>query len=395
MARGERRQNLARLGEIAQVAARHGFGYAFGRNDGSSEEMNGAGAGRNRGRRMREMLDELGPTFVKFGQLLSTRPDIVPPDILAELRGLQDDAHPGAVRRRSARCVEEELGLTIEQVFAGVRRGADRGGLDRPGAPAPCCRAARRWSSRSSAPTPSASSRADIQLLYQVARVARERVRKLQFIDLVGTVDEFARTVRRELDYGIEARNAEVFRRDFAGDDRVAVPKIYWRYTTSRVLTMERVEGTVLGQLDLGSWSPDDRRRLGEPDHRDLDADGLRARLLPRRPAPGQHPRARPRPDQPGRLRHDRAAHASATARRRCACCSTSSTRTPSACRGGCARWASATRAHMEEELGRPPRGHPAALLGVARSARSTPARCCARSSRRSTGSTSRCPRAG
>ena len=101
---------------------------------------------------------------------------------------------------------------------------------------------------------------ADIQLLYPAARIARDRVTRLQFIDLVGTVDEFARTVRRELDYGIEARNAEVFRRQFAGDDTVSVPSIYWRYTTARVLTMERVEGTPLNHIDLGEWPPEDRR---------------------------------------------------------------------------------------------------------------------------------------
>src|SRR5205823_3372150 len=92
-------RNLGRISEIAQVAVRHGFGYFFethrltdllpGRSkvvlDGSPSE---------RGQHLREMLDELGPTFVKFGQLLSTRPDIVPPDILTELQALQDDVRP-------------------------------------------------------------------------------------------------------------------------------------------------------------------------------------------------------------------------------------------------------------------------------------------------------------
>ncbi|WP_217920953.1 ABC1 kinase family protein [Miltoncostaea oceani] len=259
MARGERRQNLARLGEIAQVAARHGFGYAFGRKE-SDEALEGAVAGRNRGRRVRDMLDELGPTFVKFGQLLSTRPDIVPPDILQELRSLQDDARPEPFARIRG-VVEAELGLTIEQVFVEFDEepiaAASIGQVHRatlPGGQEVVVKVQRPDAERQIA--------ADIQLLYQAARVARERIRKLQFIDLVGTVDEFARTVRRELDYGVEARNAEVFRRDFAGDDTVAVPKIYWRYTTSRVLTMERVEGTVLSHVDLSTWSPDDRRRL-------------------------------------------------------------------------------------------------------------------------------------
>ena len=74
--------------------------------------------------------------------------------------------------------------------------------------------------------------------------------------------------MRRELDYGIEARNAEVFRRNFAGDDTVSVPRIYWRYTTARVLTMERVEGTLLSRLDLGDLvarGPPRSWRTGSP----------------------------------------------------------------------------------------------------------------------------------
>ncbi|HEY8722762.1 MAG TPA: hypothetical protein VIL92_02740, partial [Gaiellaceae bacterium] len=90
MATRPKQRNLGRLSEIAQVAVRHGFGYAFdGRKAGDPETGQTA-----RGRHLREMLDELGPTFVKFGQLLSTRPDIVPPDIIAELRSLQDDVRP-------------------------------------------------------------------------------------------------------------------------------------------------------------------------------------------------------------------------------------------------------------------------------------------------------------
>ena len=293
MARGERRQNLARLGEIAQVAARHGFGYAFGRNDGSSDEMNGTAGGRNRGRRMREMLDELGPTFVKFGQLLSTRPDVVPPDILAELRGLQDDAHPEPFEHVRA-VVEQELGLTIEQVFLEFDEepiaAASIGQVHRallPGGQEVVVKVQRPDAERQLA--------ADIQLLYQVARVAKERVQRLEFIDLVGTVDEFARTVRRELDYGIEARNAEVFRRNFAGDERVAVPKIYWRYTTARVLTMERVEGDGAAPRRPRVVDAGRPPQAGQPHHRDLDADGLRARLLPRRPPPGERAGARRR----------------------------------------------------------------------------------------------------
>src|SRR5262249_20231948 len=86
MATSSRSLNIGRLGEIAQVAVKHGFGYLIEGRRGSPPDPDGPTA---RGRHLREMLDELGPTFVKFGQLLSTRPDIVPPDIIAELRALQ------------------------------------------------------------------------------------------------------------------------------------------------------------------------------------------------------------------------------------------------------------------------------------------------------------------
>src|SRR5215510_16408504 len=96
-----KQRNLGRLTEIAQVAVRHGFGYFFERHKltdlipgrGNGTELL-EGSASERGKHLRELLDELGPTFVKFGQLLSMRPDVLPPDIIAELRGLQDDVRP-------------------------------------------------------------------------------------------------------------------------------------------------------------------------------------------------------------------------------------------------------------------------------------------------------------
>ncbi|MDX6645523.1 MAG: ubiquinone biosynthesis protein [Miltoncostaeaceae bacterium] len=269
--RGERRQNLARLREIAQVAARYGFGYLLSR--GSSDGA-GAGAvapaplsadqpdlrGAPRGRRVRAMLDELGPTFVKFGQLLSTRPDLLPQDIVQELRALQDAARP--VPFEAVRGVmEEELGLRIEQVFLSFDEepiaAASIGQVHRatlPGGQEVVVKVQR--------PDAERQIEADIQLLYQAARVAKERVKRLNFIDLVGLVDEFARSVRHELDYRAEARNAEVFRRNFADDETVHVPRIYWRQTSARMITMERVGGTSLAHLDLEALSLEDRRAL-------------------------------------------------------------------------------------------------------------------------------------
>src|SRR3972149_4582474 len=92
-------RSLGRLSEIAQVAGRHGFGYFLRKHRLGdllpwSQRQDVDVTASERGRRLREMLDELGPTFIKFGQLLSTRPDVVPPDIVAELRKLQADVRP-------------------------------------------------------------------------------------------------------------------------------------------------------------------------------------------------------------------------------------------------------------------------------------------------------------
>jgi len=258
--RSQRRQHLARLGEIAQVAARHGFGWVFGRTPPGETAGEEGDDPRTRGRRLRAVLDELGPTFVKFGQLLSTRPDLIPEDILRELRGLQDDARPVPFPQIRA-VVEGELGLTIEQVFTEFDErplaAASIGQVHRarlPGGDEVVVKVQRPGAER--------RLQSDLALLHQVARVVKERVRRLQFIDLTALVDELGQSIRHELDYAVEARNVESFRRAFRGNRHVRVPRIYWRYTTPRVLTMELVEGTPLSQLAIADWSSEDRQTL-------------------------------------------------------------------------------------------------------------------------------------
>src|SRR5256714_8869837 len=117
---GSATRNLGRLSEIAQVAVKHGFGYFFETHR-LTDLLPGRtgivpdGAPSERGLHLREMLDELGPTFVKFGQLLSTRPDIVPPDILVELQALQDDVRPFPYADVE-RVIREDLELSVEQL---------------------------------------------------------------------------------------------------------------------------------------------------------------------------------------------------------------------------------------------------------------------------------------
>ena len=248
-------RTLSRVTEIGRVATRHGFGYLLDRRRSGDGEQDG-----DRGRRLREMFDELGPTFVKFGQLLSTRPDVVPPDIITELRKLQDDVSPVAMEDVE-RVIREELGLTVEQAFLDFDEtpiaAASIGQVHRATLPNDV-----QVVVKVQRPNAARQIESDLKLMASAARVARERVRQLDFIDTGELVDEFGRSIRLELDYQQEARNAETFRRNFAGDERIAVPRVWWRYTTGRLLTLDRLEGTHVRDLDLASWDDDARREL-------------------------------------------------------------------------------------------------------------------------------------
>ena len=256
MATRPKQRNLGRLSEIAQVAVRHGFGYAIDGRRAHDPAVEGTA----RGRHLRELLDELGPTFVKFGQLLSTRPDIVPPDIIAELRSLQDDVRPFPFADVE-RTIEEELGQTVARLFTEFDEqplaAASIGQVHRATLPN-----GKRVAVKVQRPNAPRQIEADLALMYQAARLAKERVRALDFIDANEIVDEFSRSIRQELDYRLEGRNADVFHHNFAGHPHVAVPKVYWSYTRSRVLTLEYLDGVQLADIDVENWSLDQRRRL-------------------------------------------------------------------------------------------------------------------------------------
>jgi ubiquinone biosynthesis protein len=248
-------RSLSRLSEIGRVATRHGFGYLLERRRTPPDETPA-----DRGRRLREMLDELGPTFVKFGQLLSTRPDIVPPDVVAELRKLQDDVSPVPVDQIEA-VVRAELGLTVEQAFVRFDEqpiaAASIGQVHRATLPT-----GDEVIVKVQRPLAPRQIESDLGLMRSAARFVRDRIKALDFIDPEELVDEFARSIRQELDYLHEARNAETFRRNFGGSEMVVIPRVWWRYTTQHVLTLEYLDGVQIGDANVAARPPGDRRAL-------------------------------------------------------------------------------------------------------------------------------------
>jgi len=255
-------RNLERLREVSEVAFRHGFGYFFERHrifpSFRHWRRPSPPPPAQRGRHIREMFDELGPTFVKFGQLLSTRPDILPADIVQELVKLQDRVSPIELAV-VAEVIRQELGLTIEQAFesfepeplaaasigqvhGAVLPGGDRVvvKIQRPGAPR--------------------QIRKDVDVLLQFAEAFEGRL-DVGF-SLKAVVNEFARSISRELDYVLEGRNAERFAKNFPAESSVRIPSIHWRYCTSRVLTMERIDGPTLNSSAVAALPAEERRAI-------------------------------------------------------------------------------------------------------------------------------------
>lgn len=216
------------------------------------------------GVRIKRTLERLGPTFVKLGQAASTRSDLIPDPIIAELRKLQDDVAPFPYEL-VAQTISEELGGPVEEVFLSfdstplasasigqVHAATLPDGTDvvvkvqRPGV--------------------KAQVEVDVDILMTQARFVRDRTEIGEYYDVVEIVDGFAQAIIAELDYDVEGRNADRFNLMFAGDEKCRFPKVHWEYTTPRVLTLERFDGIAFNRpeaLDAAGLSRADLARKG------------------------------------------------------------------------------------------------------------------------------------
>jgi ubiquinone biosynthesis protein len=258
--------DLPRINEIARVLARYGFGQLM--------ELLGIGAHRGSGPGgephvavpqapgERDALVELGPTFVKLGQVLSVRPDILPRDVLAEFTTLQDRVPPMPIEDVRA-VVEQELQRPLEEVFeefdhtplgsasiAQVHRARLIGGQ------LVAVKLQRRGIDR--------TIRSDISILYTIANLAEGRVSLPGLHTPRAIVREFDQAISQELDFLLELRNCERMERylEPLGLANVGVPKVYPQLSTRRMLLMELIDGVPLHQAiaELEAGSPESMR---------------------------------------------------------------------------------------------------------------------------------------
>lgn len=239
---------LGRLREIVQVLFRHGFGYFIDQMDLRHLlppfEKPAEPADSSLGVQLRQALEDLGPTFVKLGQILSTRSDLLPPDIIVELAKLQDQVPPVSFEQIH-QVVITELGQPLEEVFSSFEP-KPLGSASLGQVHLATLLDSRQVVVKVQRPGVARTVDTDLLVLADLARLAEHRTPWGRIYSFSEMVEEFSRLLREELDYTVESRHAERIAAGFADDTAVHIPAILWELTTTRILTQEYLSGVPL-----------------------------------------------------------------------------------------------------------------------------------------------------
>lgn len=255
-------KDAARARRIATILARYGFAQLLSRRGAGTEDARramlvaGDAPRKDVADRLVSMLEELGPTFVKFGQILSTRPDLIPARLAGRLQLLQDKVAP-VPYTDVQKTIFESFGAPPEDLFAtfdekpiaAASMAQVHGAVTKDGHDVVV-----KVQRRGIRPT----IEADLSLLRFFAAQVLDIFPEAAMFDLAGMVAEFEKSLMRELDFEVEAQNLERFRANFADKPRIHVPAVFPAVCSKTVLTMERVRGRKLTLLD----QPEVRREV-------------------------------------------------------------------------------------------------------------------------------------
>ncbi len=202
-----------------------------------------------RAERVRMALEELGPTFVKFGQILSTRPDLIPVEYIRELSKLQDQVSPFSYDE-VRQIIKAEIGKWPEEIFQHFEQAplaaASIGQVHRAR-----LRDSEEVVVKVQRPNIQKTVEVDLEIMLHIASLMEKHLEEIEPYRPTKVVEEFAKTIAKELDYTIEAAHIERFARHFLDDDTVYVPRVYRELTTERIITMEYIDGIKASEVDL------------------------------------------------------------------------------------------------------------------------------------------------
>ena len=261
---------LARAWRIGRVFARAGARELLRRGTAPAGDEAPI---RERARRLRTALDELGPTFAKLGQILSTRPDLLPPAFIDELATLQERVTP-LTEAEVVAAMERELGVPWEDVFGGIDPHPLAAGTIAQVHRA-TLESGERVVVKVQRPTAEEDIVQDLRLLEMFAARAGERPGLRRVFDLPAMIGHLSSSLRRELDFRQEAANLKRMAEVLSGHPRLAVPAVYEQYSTARLLVMEEIQGVPVLQAPEGPARTEAARQLLESYYHQVMGEGF------------------------------------------------------------------------------------------------------------------------
>ncbi|TWE08679.1 2-octaprenylphenol hydroxylase [Neobacillus bataviensis] len=263
-------RRLNRYREIVSLLVKHGFGYIVqevGLTDtltlkdrlisdfkqGNSQEM---------GYRLRHLLEELGPTFIKLGQLLSIRSDLLPVEVIRELELLQDHVNQVSINEIKDK-IQLEFGQAVEDIFVRFNEtpvgSASIGQVHEALLPT-----GQEVMVKIQRPKIKETVLADLEIIKDLSKMMENHYDWAEHYHITDLMDELSESIKNELDYMKEGRNTETIQLQFENHNGIKVPEIYWEYTTAEILSMERIDGIKITEIQQLNLTPEEKRQIAD-----------------------------------------------------------------------------------------------------------------------------------